>query len=344
MSRLFFNDDNTRKKYFEALKTKSKLSWKKLSRDLFISVRQLRDWKVGKTSMSLKAAKVVEKKYMVKIPEKTTIKDDNWHMEEASRKGGKRRFELHGNPGTSAGRRKGGVNSLIIHNGKNTGFVVAKQITKPYKTEALSEIIGIFIGDGNLSRRQARISLNLKKDKKYAQYISTLIESVFKIDAPIFKRRYKSVLEIVVSGVNFVKYLNKLGLPTGDKIKQGLDIPLWIQRNEKFAKACLRGIFDTDGCTYVDTHRYKNKTYKHIGLAYTSFSPRLITSLVGILSDLGYTPTTKSKNRVFLRREDEVKNFFWEIRPIAERHVDTYIKFLEGYRSGYNGSASKAVV
>ena len=344
MPRYFFPDNESIDNYFNQLKKSANLPWSSVAIELGFSSRQLRDWRSGKFSIPSKTIYLINKKYSVSVPPGVVIKEDGWHMKGAASKGGKRRYELYGDIGTLVGRRKGGLNSGKIHRINNTGFKLAKKILIPRKNMRLSEIIGAFIGDGGITQGQARIFLSLIKDRPYANHIESLIEKAFGIKAPDYERPYKSTIEIVISSVKLVKYLHKLGLPIGDKNNQGLDIPDWIQRKKSFQLCCLRGIFDTDGCTYVDTHKYKNRTYKNIGVAYTTFSPPLVSSIVGILTNLGYNPTVKSKNRVFLRREKEVIRFFKEVNPANLRHRIVYNEFMEGYRSGHNGPASKAVV
>lgn len=344
MPRILFNNKKQLNKYFSELKEKSSKSWLSISDELEISNRQLTDWKNGKCSMSYQAATIIKKKYNIDLPEKIQIKKDRWHLTDSAIKGGKRRYQLYGQIGSLASRRKGGINAIKVLQHKNTNFRLAKKITIPQKDVILSEIVGAFIGDGSISKSQARIYLNLKTDKLYAQHLASCIRNIFDINVTVSYQNKRSTVEIWTSSVSLVKYLHKIGLPIGDKNKQGLDVPQWILKNKKFYIACLRGIFDTDGCTYIDKHCYKNKIYKNIGIVYTTYSPKLISTISRLLSDLGYTPTLKSKNRVFMRRKYEVMDFFDKIRPANKRHQLVFNQFMEGYRSGCNGSASKAVV
>lgn len=78
--------------------------------------------------------------------------------------------------------------------------------------------------------------------------------------------------------------------------------------------------------------------------AFTSYSFNLLESIDKILKNLGYSPTVSTKLRVLLRREKEVLRFFQEFKPSNPRHYDKLRGFLEEYRSGCNGAASKAAV
>lgn len=339
-----FLEDKVRENYFSSLKKSSKLSWTELAKKLAISDRQLRDLREGKYSLSTDIADRMRILFRIFLPKDAVVKNDHWYLEENAQKGGLNRFKLHGSPGTAIGRRKGGLNSIKTHIAKNTGFSTLKDIFLPPDSTDLAEIIGAFIGDGSLSKWQGKIYLNLKTDMFYAKYLQRALQGLFEIPVSIYQRTYTSTVDVVVSSKRFVEFLNKKGLPTGNKLKQGLDIPSWIYKNKDWQRACLRGLLDTDGCTYIDHHLYKNKQYVHIGIVYTSYSIYLLKSIGKILTNLGYSPTFASKNRIFLRKKDEVLRFFREFKPNNQRHVLKLQQFLEEYQSGRNGTASKAVV
>jgi len=50
-----------------------------------------------------------------------------------------------------------------------------------------------------------------------------------------------------------------IGLVLGNKVKQQIDIPEWIKSNNNFSLACVRGIIDTDGCFYTNSHYINSK-------------------------------------------------------------------------------------
>lgn len=131
MARIFFLNRKSAKSYFCSLKRKSGLSWKLLSSSLGVSSRQFNDWRICKNSFPQSVADLVKIRYRVKLPLKVLTKEDNWHLKDAAKKGGQRRFEMYGNLGTLEGRRKGGIKSLKTHKIRNTGFILAKEIRKP---------------------------------------------------------------------------------------------------------------------------------------------------------------------------------------------------------------------
>lgn len=345
MARIFFSDSLSRQNYFNTIKEVSQLAWDNIAKECKVSIRHLTDLKRGKYSLSQLKADLIREKFGVELPQGIVFKEDNWHISIAAKLGGQRHFELYGPPpATKESRRKGGFNSLKTHKFRHTGFVVAKAIIKAPKNARFAEIVGAFMGDGGMTLRQAQVTLNFKTDKEYAVYLRDLIKSVFKINVGLFERPHRSTIEIVVNSVKLVSFLNRKGLPVGDKLRQGLDIPKWVYKRKVWQRACLRGLLDTDGCTYIDHHKYKGKAYGHIGLAFTSYSSYLLESIAKILKNLGYSPTISTKLRVLLRREKEVLRFFQEFKPSNHRHYGKLREFLEEYRSGCNGAASKAAV
>jgi len=110
-----------------------------------------------------------------------------------------------------------------------------KPIIKPRKNKELAEFIGIMLGDGGMTSKQAYITLHKKDDKEYIKFVSQLVEKLFGVAPSITKHSNPSVLRIVVSRVNLIDFLVGLGLKRGNKIKQQIDLPYWIKQNNNFA-------------------------------------------------------------------------------------------------------------
>jgi len=111
-----------KKRHFCSLKEESKLSWKLLATKFGISNRQFCDWRACRCSFPKSVADFIKTQYNLEVPSEVSVKEDNWHVKDAARKGAQRHFEIYGNFGTSEGRRRGGINSLKTHKIKNTGF------------------------------------------------------------------------------------------------------------------------------------------------------------------------------------------------------------------------------
>lgn len=184
------------------------------------------------------------------------------------------------------------------------------------KTVALAELFGVLLGDGHISRYQILVSVGSKEDS-YATYVSNLIEKVFAVRPKISlsKRGHKTVY---LGSIEIVRWLRAEGL-VAHKTRGQVDVPLWLQNDERFGAAFIRGFFDTDGSIY--RLRYGTQ------ISFTNTSVPLLISLRNILKTLGYNPSVASSQKVYLTRRSDVERFMSQIRPANQKHVRRYKSF-----------------
>ena len=237
------------------------------------------------------------------------------------RRGGLARVALHGNPGTSDGRRRGGLNSIQTHAKNKTGFRVLKPVIIPGHSARLAELIGIFMGDGHVGLYQTSVVTNSETDLQHALFIKALVEDLFMIQARLNYRRDKRACEIIVSSKSVCDFLAGQGIPRGNKITMGMRIPNWIQKKSLYRKAFIRGLFDTDGCIYLDIHYYRQKVYRNLGMAFANQSLPLLSFFKETLELFRLHPTQKTRFRVFLRRKEDIRRYFDLIGSSNEKHL-----------------------
>ena len=198
-------------------------------------------------------------------------------------------------------------------------------ITLPEYGENLAEFIGIMIGDGGMSKYQATISLNHITDLEYSLFVKQLISTLFEYVPSVYHKPYKSVLDIVMSRVQLVSFLHEIGLPIGDKVRQNIDIPLWIKQNPTYIIPYIRGLIDTDGSIYTHTYTSKKKSYSYKKLSFTSASISLVHSVHSLLKELGFHPriTANSKD-VRLESVADMKRYFEVISSHNPKHLNRY--------------------
>ena len=334
-----------RKIYFQNLKSSTNLTWSEIANKLGVNNRMFFSWRSGEYTVPLGVCGRIEKIFRVELPPSYKKLNFYWHTKEAGRKGAIKRNSIYGNPGTREGRRKGGLNSLISPKLKKTNFKFLKPIRIPARSGKLAELIGVIIGDGSISRFQTRVTLDKKNDKEYSSYVKYLFETLFSLKPSVYVSNKNSVVEISVSSKALVDYLMKIGLPKGNKITQEIDIPEWIRQDPSFSKSCLRGIFDTDGCVYLDRHRMRGKNYFSINLAITSASGKLLYSIYEILANESFSPTISSPRSIRIRKSKQVKDFFDKIGSNNPKHTRKFEEFtnMERYPSGRTGTVSKTV-
>lgn len=211
-----------------------------------------------------------------------------------------------------------------------------KKIKTPNLSKELAEFFGIMLGDGNSYKNQfyksrkdkrgvymIRIVGDSRYDYKYLiKYVKPLIEKLFeiKVKSGFFKpkenfKNSKNAMFLLVHGRELINFLENKGFKPGNKIKNKLEIPLWIKRNDKFLKSCLRGLYDTDGGVYKLNNQ---NTYQ---IVFTNFNQKLLKNVRNSLLSLGITPSKITKgNKIYITKKSELRKFLKQIGLRNPRH------------------------
>ena len=81
-------------------------------------------------------------------------------------------------------------------------------------------------------------------------------------------------------------------------------------KNREYRIACLRGLMDTDGCLYIHRHRVAGRTYKNIGLCFSSYAPEMIGQVVTIFSECGIVSHVSGEGRkIYPYSQEAVKRY-----------------------------------
>jgi hypothetical protein len=186
-----------------------------------------------------------------------------------------------------------------------------KPIQKPKFSENLAEFVGIMLGDGGISQRQVTITLHSEDDKEYGKFVINLIKKLFNVPVGIHYDKKCLAVDFVISRSKLVRFcIERLGLKKGNKIKQRIDIPDWIKRNQQYAIACVRGLLDTDGCVFIHCYKSNNKWYAYKKLSFTSYSEPLRNSVFCILKNLKLKPRLAQRKDVRLDSQEDMKRYF----------------------------------
>lgn len=150
--------------------------------------------------------------------------------------------------------------------------------------KSLSYIVGVALGDGNLSNSNKRaIRLRVTCDNKYPKIIEEIVKHL-KIILPdnkigLIDRR---------TATDVYCYSNKLEdllgwkALEGSKEKQKVTVPDWIVNDKIYTIECLRGLFQTDGSIYMDR--------KYLFTNFTSIIPTLINVVYFMIENIGFKP------------------------------------------------------
>ncbi|MBU0958994.1 MAG: hypothetical protein KKB31_03540 [Nanoarchaeota archaeon] len=218
------------------------------------------------------------------------------------------------------GRSKGGL--------KSKGNL--KEIKKPKNSAQLAEFYGAMLGDGNSHRTKYYNSRNDKRgvyvirivgdsrlDKGYhLDYLKPMIQDLFniKVNSKFFKNRNYMLIEAF--GSQLVEFLEKKGFPPGDKIKNRLRIPSWIKKNKNYLRACLRGLYDTDGSVYKLTGQNSHQ------ICFTNFNQRLLQDVKDGLLDLGINCSKISNKDIYITKKSEIGKFLKLVGFNNNRHLE----------------------
>lgn len=176
-----------------------------------------------------------------------------------------------------------------------------------------SYIVGLALGDGNLSNSNGRaVKLRITCDKKYPKLCGHILKSLQKFlpDNRVSLVDRKGCFDVSCYS-NKLENLLGWEAKEGSKFKQRVKIPNWILKNKHFTKECLRGIIQTDGSVFRD------RKYTHVNV--TSNIPTLADSIIKSMNNIGYKPNiqifkSKTRDKFTIRISKDVDKFIKDIK------------------------------
>ena len=155
-----------------------------------------------------------------------------------------------------------------------------------------SYIVGLAIGDGNLSNPSGRATrLRITCDKKYPLLIQRIVDSL----GLLFSKNKVSIVDREKNYLDISVYSNQLEkiIPwragKGSKFAQCVSVPEWIKQKNKYTINCLKGLLETDGSVY-DDRGYKMALF-------TTIIPKLAKDVNEMIFSLGFNPHTYQINQ-----------------------------------------------
>src|SRR3989344_7107211 len=140
----------------------------------------------------------------------------------------------------------------------------------------LCELVGAFIGDGYLSRYGKNgivvgLTGNAILDEEYLKsHLVSIVKRYFPSARPSFSyRNDENTLQLRFYSLELANFLLSLGFLPGIKTRT-VKIPSIIEQDKKLLYATIRGIFDTDGCLFLDKRKKYKKPYPRITIQIAS--------------------------------------------------------------------------
>ncbi len=206
-------------------------------------------------------------------------------------------------------------------------YAIQDDIFTPEGSGELAEFVGIVLGDGGITDRQLKITIDSEKDAEYIPFITNLIVRLFKLTPSLRLRVPRRAIDIVVSKTKLSTFLNSIGLHSGNKTLQQVDIPDWIKENTEYSISCIRGLMDTDGCIYSERHTIKNKIYSYPRISIVNRSIPLLQSVYKILISLGFKAKIRGNRCVMLENREDVIRYFNEVGSNNPKHRNRFLEF-----------------
>lgn len=205
-------------------------------------------------------------------------------------------------------------------------------------SEELAEEVGWHIGDGSMNfyNNQGKLKGiyqlrgHIEDDKEhYLIRIKPIFKQLYNLDISLREMPSTRVFGFQIWNNQLVNFKKRLGLPLGKKFS--VEIPSIFLSSDKLKIAVIRGIFDTDGCVYLE--KKNKKLYPRIEI--TTISSELAEQMQRILIELSLRTTcyswlsNKDFNRqraykINIRGDDMFDKFMNTIKPANPKHIKKY--------------------
>jgi hypothetical protein len=185
-----------------------------------------------------------------------------------------------------------------------------KPIDLPPDSPLLAEFMGILAGDGGVNNEwQLAITVNSIADHEYANYIAGAINRLFGIEPSLLERE-RHTLRIICNSAALIDFVVEKGFTRGHKVRLQITFPSWVNKNNGYKRAFVRGLVDTDGCMFIHKHKVGKKEYKNIGLTFSSHAAELIRGVSTSLRNNGIKPHLSRNGRsIYLYKEESVVKY-----------------------------------
>ena len=333
MTRLVM-DKSEQAEFLRGVRDQLGLSAEEVGKLIGMSGRNYRDWIAGKILPSKNKMELLSDLSGLSIPTVIEEREEWWSGRVNGSKGAKKRIEMYGVTLTQADRAKGGRVSQKKRREnpdyyRKLGCRVASKFVIPKHSTKLAEFVGIVLGDGCLTKTQCQISLHMMDDIEYGKHVCELADKLFGAKPSVCSYPKQNIIRVIFSGVKFTEILEGLGLKTGNKIRHQVDIPEWIKNNSDYLRACMRGLYDTDGGTFTHRHTVNGYQYIHFGLSFTSASVPLLCSYKLGLQENGFGVHGSGYNS-FLYGTRTAKRFFEVFEPRNIKHLNRLVEYSSG--------------
>jgi intein/homing endonuclease len=210
----------------------------------------------------------------------------------------------------------------------------------------LAEETGWHIGDGSMNYYKNQGTLrgfyqlrgHIEDDKRhYIDRIKPIFKRLYNLEINLREMPSTRVFGFQIWNDDLVRFKQNLGLKLGPKV--GIIIPEVFLKNKELKIAVIKGIFDTDGCIYLQ--KKNNKLYPRLEIK--TISLKLAEQLKDLYLELGLRATMyknsynddgnrKQDYTIVIRGNEMFHRFMEVIKPANPKHNTKYSLYRKSFK------------
>lgn len=188
------------------------------------------------------------------------------------------------------------------NNFNKNGF---KDVPLPEPSNDLAEFVGICLGDGCVTKYQVSITLNTIADSSYIPYVINLSKKLFpKITISLVRKGKFKAVDIRLNSSKVSKFLYDMGLVPHHK-----KVPHWIQSKLSYKKACVKGLFDTEGSSSQKRYQAKSGSKIYYQLNFRNYDKTVMRFVRDLLLEIDLKPTITLTRSLYISNLKDVNTY-----------------------------------
>ena len=330
MTRMIFKSKSSRKDFFlKLLKLSSSKNWKTLYENNKINRSVWSDYRSGRLSIPQEIYQrflvYFNKRDIEYFSKKINVMEDNW----GKIKGGKKTYFRH-KILFNEGRKKGLIALSKIR--KNSDF----DFTQIELDRELSYFIGLLIGDGFVNKYNSSYLIQFIGHKKELEYyrdiICEYVKSKFNLNPIIKESNEGNFIRVNIYSKSLFNLLTKeFDIPPGRKSHIVLIPPKILNSEKEIIFSLLAGIYDAEGCVFIDKREKYSKPYPRIDLH--MINQKILNQIKEIFDREGincsFANISNDNSRILIYGEKNIKNFLEKIPIKNPKHLLKIKDFLK---------------
>lgn len=182
-------------------------------------------------------------------------------------------------------------------------------MTLPTYSKELAEFVGICLGDGCVRQYQVSITLNTNADREYIPYVKSLIKKLFpEVHISHVLKDRGGATDIRINSSIVSNFFKAMGI-----IPHKKKIPVWIFADKAYRKACVRGLFDTEGSISFKKYISKKGVIFYKQLNFRNIDMELMRLVRNTLLEIGLKPTMSLAKSLYISNQLAIDSFRNEI-------------------------------